>query len=116
MASLSKTITPGLWFDTQAEEAAKFYCSLFKNSKLGKISRFPKAGQDIHHKPAGSVMAVECELDGQPFVALNGGPQFKFDEASFQIYYKTQSDIAYYWDKLTSGGAEGPCVVAQSRR
>jgi predicted 3-demethylubiquinone-9 3-methyltransferase (glyoxalase superfamily) len=105
------TITPCLWFDTQAEEAAKFYCSVFKNSKLGKISRFPNAGQDVHHKPAGSVMTVEFELDGQPFVALNGGPQFKFDEAvSFQVYCETQRDIDHYWDRLTEGGgAEGPC-------
>lgn len=105
-----KVITPCLWFDTQAEDAARFYCSVFKNSKIGKISRFPNAGQDIHHKAAGSVMTVEYELDGQPFVALNGGPQFKFDEAvSFQIFCETQSDIDYYWDKLTTGGAERPC-------
>ena len=105
-----KVITPCLWFDTQAEDAARFYCSVFKNSRLGKISRFPDAGQDVHHKPAGSVMTVEFELDGQPFVALNGGPQFKFDEAvSFQIFCETQSDIDYYWSKLTADGAEGPC-------
>jgi len=105
-----KVITPCLWFDTQAEDAARFYCSVFKNSRLGKISRFPDAGQDVHHKPAGSVMTVEFELDGQPFVALNGGPQFKFDEAvSFQIFCETQSDIDYYWSKLTTDGTEGPC-------
>jgi len=105
-----KVITPCLWFDTQAEDAARFYCSVFKNAKIGKISRFPNAGQDVHHKPAGSVMTVEFELDGQPFVALNGGPQFKFDEAvSFQIYCETQADIDHYWDSLTAGGAEGPC-------
>lgn len=105
-----KVITPCLWFDTQAEDAARFYCSVFKNAKIGKISRFPNAGQDIHHKPAGSVMTVEFEIDGQPFVALNGGPQFKFDEAvSFQIYCETQTDIDYYWERLTAGGAEGPC-------
>ena len=105
-----KVITPCLWFDTQAEDAASFYCSVFKNSRLGKISRFPNAGQDVHHKPAGSVMTVEFELDGQPFVALNGGPQFKFDEAvSFQIFCETQSDIDYYWSKLTADGTEGPC-------
>jgi predicted 3-demethylubiquinone-9 3-methyltransferase (glyoxalase superfamily) len=104
-------ITPCLWFDTQAEEAARFYCSVFKNSKIGKISRFPNAGQDIHGKPAGSVMTVEFELDGLPFVALNGGPQFHFDEAvSFQIYCETQADIDYHWAKLTTGGGqEGPC-------
>jgi predicted 3-demethylubiquinone-9 3-methyltransferase (glyoxalase superfamily) len=106
-----KTITPCLWFDTQAEAAAKFYCSIFKNSKIGAISRFPNAGQEVHHKSAGSVMTVEFELDGQPLVALNGGPQFKFDEAvSFQIYCETQAEIDHYWSKLTGGGgAEGPC-------
>jgi predicted 3-demethylubiquinone-9 3-methyltransferase (glyoxalase superfamily) len=104
-------IVPCLWFDTQAEEAAKFYCSVFKNSKLGAISRYPDVGQDIHRRPAGSVMTVEFELDGRPFVALNAGPQFKFDEAvSFQIYCDTQADIDHYWDKLTGGGGqEGPC-------
>ena len=111
-----KVITPCLWFDTQAEDAARFYCSVFKNSRLGKISRFPDAGQDVHHKPAGSVMTVEFELDGQPFVALNGGPQFKFDEAvSFQIFCETQSDIDYYWSKLTADGAEGPCGWLQDK-
>ncbi len=111
MQTSAKTIAPCLWFDTQAEDAARFYCSVFKNAKLGKISRFPNAGQDVHGKPAGSVMTVEFELDGQPFLALNGGPQFKFDEAvSFQIYCDTQADIDHYWDKLTTGGgAEGPC-------
>ncbi|HZS63649.1 MAG TPA: VOC family protein [Xanthobacteraceae bacterium] len=104
-------IAPCLWFDTQAEEAARFYCSVFKNAKLGRISRFPNAGQDVHGKPAGSVMTVEFELEGQPFVALNGGPQFKFDEAvSFQIFCDAQPDIDYYWAKLSDGGGqEGPC-------
>ena len=111
-----KVITPCLWFDTQAEDAARFYCSVFKNSRLGKISRFPDAGQDVHHKPAGSVMTVEFELDGQPFVALNGGPQFKFDEAvSFQIFCETQADIDYYWSKLTADGTEGPCGWLKDR-
>ncbi len=103
-------IAPCLWFDTQAEEAAKFYCSVFKSSKLGRVSRYPKAGQEIHHKAPGSVMVVEFELDGQPFVALNGGPNFKFDEAvSFQIYCETQAEIDYYWTALARGGEEGPC-------
>jgi predicted 3-demethylubiquinone-9 3-methyltransferase (glyoxalase superfamily) len=111
MPIATQKITPCLWFDDQAEEAAKFYCSVFKNSKIGRISRFPSAGQEIHHKPAGSVMTVEFELDGQPFVALNGGPQFKFDEAvSFQVFCDTQADVDYYWSKLTAGGGqEGPC-------
>lgn len=103
-------IMPCLWFDTQAEEAAKFYCSVFKNSKIGMVSRFPDAGQDVHHKPAGSVMTVEFELDGQRFVALNGGPQFKFDEAvSFQVFCATQNEIDHYWSALTKDGQEGPC-------
>jgi predicted 3-demethylubiquinone-9 3-methyltransferase (glyoxalase superfamily) len=103
-------LAPCLWFDTQAEEAARFYCSVFRNSKLGRISHFPNAGQETHGKPAGSVMTAEFELDGQPFVALNGGPQFKFDEAvSFQIYCDTQDDIDHYWNALTEGGQEGPC-------
>jgi predicted 3-demethylubiquinone-9 3-methyltransferase (glyoxalase superfamily) len=110
MSLAKQKITPCLWFDTQAEDAAKFYCSAFKNSKINAISRFPDAGQEIHNKPAGSVMMVTFELDGQPFAALNGGPIFKFDEAvSFQIACETQADIDYYWGKLTEGGQEGPC-------
>ena len=106
----AKAITPCLWFDTQAEEAAKFYVSVFKNSKITSVSRFPDAGQDVHHKPAGSVMVVAFELDGQPFTALNGGPQFKFDEAvSFQVACDSQDEIDYYWSKFTAAGQEGPC-------
>ena len=105
-----RKIMPCLWFDTEAEDAANFYCSVFKNSKIGKVSRFPNAGQEVHHKEAGTVMTVEFELDGQPFVALNGGPQFKFDEAvSFQIFCETQSEIDYYWNALTQGGKESSC-------
>jgi predicted 3-demethylubiquinone-9 3-methyltransferase (glyoxalase superfamily) len=105
-----KQITPCLWFDTQAEEAAKFYCSVFKNSKITAVSRYPEAGQEVHKKPAGSVMVVAFEIDGLPFTALNGGPNFKFDEAvSFQIMCETQDEIDYYWDALTKGGQEGPC-------
>ena len=103
-------ITPCLWFDTQAEEAAKFYVSVFKNSKLGKISRYGKVGQDIHGKKEGSVMTVEFELGGRPFVALNGGSQFKFSEAvSFQIFCDTQAEIDHFWNALSQGGEEGPC-------
>jgi predicted 3-demethylubiquinone-9 3-methyltransferase (glyoxalase superfamily) len=111
MLIVGKTITPCLWFDTQAEEATKFYCSVFENSKITAISRFPEAGQEVHGKPAGSVMVVAFELDGRPFTALNGGPQFKFDEAvSFQITCETQDEIDHYWSKLTGGGGqEGPC-------
>lgn len=107
----AKTITPCLWFDTQAEAAANFYCSVFKNSKITSISRFPEAGQEVHHKPAGSVMLVAFELDGQPFTALNGGPQFTFDEAvSFQVSCESQAEIDYYWAALIrDGGQEGDC-------
>ena len=91
-------IAPCLWFDTQAEEAARFYCSVFKNAKLGHVSRYPNDGQQTHGREPGSVKVVEFELDGQPFVALNGGPYFKFNEAvSFQIYCEGQDDIDYYW-------------------
>jgi predicted 3-demethylubiquinone-9 3-methyltransferase (glyoxalase superfamily) len=110
MPVAKQRMAPCLWLDTQAEEAARFYCSVFKNSKLGRISRFPDAGQEVHGKAAGSVMTAEFELDGQPFVALNGGPQFKLDEAvSFQFYCDTQDDIDHYWDALTEGGQEKPC-------
>jgi predicted 3-demethylubiquinone-9 3-methyltransferase (glyoxalase superfamily) len=84
---------------------------VFKNSKLGRISYYPNAGQDVHGKPAGSVLTVEFELEGMPFMALNGGPQFSFDEAvSFQVHCSTQDEIDYYWSALTTdGGQEGPC-------
>ncbi len=113
----TKRITPCLWFDTQAEEAARFYCSIFKNSKITEVSRFPEAGQDVHGKPAGSVMVAAFELDGQPFTALNGGPQFKFDEAiSFQVSCDNQDEIDYFWSKLTEGGGEpGPCGWLKDR-
>jgi predicted 3-demethylubiquinone-9 3-methyltransferase (glyoxalase superfamily) len=111
MAVVRKVITPCLWFDTQAEEAANLYCAVFPNSKITDISRFPAAGQEVHGKPAGSVMTVAFTLDGQSFTALNGGPQFKFDEAvSFQISCETQDEVDYYWEALTKdGGREGPC-------
>ena len=98
-------ITPCLWFDDQAEEAAAFYTGIFKNSKIGSISRYPAAGQEIHGKLPGSVMVVEFELDGQAFNALNGGPIFKFNEAiSFQVFCDTQEEVDYFWDKLSEGG------------
>jgi predicted 3-demethylubiquinone-9 3-methyltransferase (glyoxalase superfamily) len=100
-------ITPCLWFDNQAEEAARFYTSIFKNSRIGKITRYGKEGFEIHGKPEGSVMTVEFEINGQPFTALNGGPIFKFNEAvSFQVICETQAEIDYYWEKLTPGGDE----------
>lgn len=98
-------ISACLWFDDQAEEAAKFYTSVFKKPKIRKISRYGKEGVEVHGRPAGSVMTVEFELDGQKFTALNGGPVFKFNEAvSFQIYCKTQKEADHYWDKLSAGG------------
>lgn len=98
-------ITPCLWFDDQAEEAARFYTSIFKDSSIGRISRYGNEGHEIHGRSAGSVMAVEFEINGQPFSALNGGPVFKFNEAiSFQVYCETQEDVDYYWEKLSEGG------------
>ena len=104
-------ISPFLWFDTQAEEAAKFYVSVFKNSKINKITRYPDdAAKRIGCEP-GSVMTVEFTLDGVEFVALNAGPQFKFTEAiSFVVMCETQKEVDYYWEKLTTDGGEpGPC-------
>lgn len=101
----TQPITPCLWFDTQAEEAARFYTGTFKNSKIGKISRYTEVGREVHGQPAGKVMTVEFELNGQPFTALNGGPQFKFNEAiSFQIMCRDQEEVDYYWNKLGQGG------------
>ena len=98
-------IAPCLWFDSQAEEAARFYTGIFKNSKIGTISRYTEAGREVHGKPPGSVLTVEFELDGQSFTALNGGPNFKFNEAiSLQVMCDTQEEVDYYWAKLTEGG------------
>lgn len=100
-------ITPCLWFDSNAEEAANFYISIFKNSKIGKISRYGKEGYEIHGKPEGTVLTVEFELNGQTFTALNGGPVFRFNEAiSFQVQCKSQNEVDYYWQKLSKGGDE----------
>jgi predicted 3-demethylubiquinone-9 3-methyltransferase (glyoxalase superfamily) len=99
-------ITPFLWFDNNAEEAMNFYVSIFKNSKIGRVTRYGEAGPG----PAGSVMTVEFELDGQEFVGLNGGPHFKFSEAvSFTVRCETQEEIDYYWDKLSEGGQTSRC-------
>jgi predicted 3-demethylubiquinone-9 3-methyltransferase (glyoxalase superfamily) len=101
----SQKIAPCLWFDHEAEEAARFYTTVFHHSKIGTISRYSKAGYDIHRKPAGTVMTVAFELDGQPFTALNGGPEFKFNEAiSFQVFCKNQEEVDYYWRRLSDGG------------
>lgn len=105
-----KRIAPCLWFDNQAEEAAKLYTAIFKNSRIVTISRYGEAGREIHRKPPGSAMVVAFELDGQPFTALNGGPLFKFSEAiSFEIRCENQEEVDYYWAKLTAGGDEQPC-------
>jgi predicted 3-demethylubiquinone-9 3-methyltransferase (glyoxalase superfamily) len=106
----AQKIIPCLWFDTQAEEAAKYYVSIFKNSRIGKISRYGKEGFEIHGKKAGSVMTAEFEIEGQKFVALNGGPHFKFNEAvSFQVFCETQAEIDSFWNKLSEQGEEKPC-------
>ena len=106
MARVQKLV-PCLWFDDQAEEAARYYAGIFKNSKIGTISRYTEAGREVHGRPAGSVMMVEFELEGQRFSALNGGPVFTFNEAiSFQIECATQEEADYYWDRLTKGGDE----------
>ena len=99
-------ITPFLWFDHQAEEAASFYASIFPNSKIGKVVRYGAAGPG----PAGSVMTVEFQLDGLSLVALNGGPHFKFTEAiSFWVHCQTQDEVDFYWEKLSAGGTEIQC-------
>ena len=100
-------ITPCLWFDNQAEKAVAFYTAIFRNSKIVNVSRYGKAGQEVHGKPVGTVMTVAFELDGQAFTALNGGPIFKFNEAiSFQVNCETQAEVDYYWEKLSEGGDE----------
>jgi len=104
MATLNN-IVPCLWFDNQAEDAAKFYTSIFKNSEIKTITRYGKAGYEIHKRPEGSVMTVSFTLDGQEFTALNGGPLFKFSEAiSFEVRCKDQAEIDYFWEKLGQGG------------
>ena len=99
------TITPCLWFDGEAEVAARFYTGIFPNSKITGISHYGEAGREVHGQPAGKVLTVAFELDGRPFTAMNGGPQFKFNEAvSLQVPCSSQEEIDYYWDKLTAGG------------
>jgi predicted 3-demethylubiquinone-9 3-methyltransferase (glyoxalase superfamily) len=105
-------ITPFLWFDDQAEDAAKFYTSLFKNSKILSVTRYTDAGP----KPKGSVMTVAFELEGQNFTALNGGPQFKFTEAvSFVVNCESQAEVDYFWQRLTDGGQEIQCGWLKDR-
>ena len=105
-------IIPNLWFDTEAEQAAEFYVSVFDNSRIVGVTHYTEAGP----REAGMVMTVEFELDGQRFVGINGGPEFKFDEAvSFEIKCETQEEIDYYWARLTEGGSEGPCGWLKDR-
>src|SRR5215813_15547360 len=115
MPSIQK-ITPCLWFDNQAEEAARFYVSLFNNSAIGTITRYGKEGFEVHGRPAGSVMTVSFRLEGQEFTALNGGPHFKFNEAiSFVVHCETQEEADYYWDKLLAGGSPVQCGWLKDR-
>jgi predicted 3-demethylubiquinone-9 3-methyltransferase (glyoxalase superfamily) len=107
MMPVIQRITPCLWFDNQAEEAAKFYVGIFKHSKIVQVSRYGEAGREVHGQAPGTVMTVAFELDGQTFTALNGGPIFKFNEAiSFQINCETQAEVDQYWGKLSQGGDE----------
>jgi predicted 3-demethylubiquinone-9 3-methyltransferase (glyoxalase superfamily) len=99
-------ITPCLWFDDQAEEAATFYTGVFRNSKIVSMSRYGEAGYEVHGRPAGTVLTVAFELEGQAFTALNGGPVFKFNAISFQVNCETQDEVDYYWEKLGAGGDE----------
>jgi predicted 3-demethylubiquinone-9 3-methyltransferase (glyoxalase superfamily) len=109
-------IKPCLWFDGQAEEAASFYCSVFPRSKVKRISRYGESGAKVSGRPKGSVMTVDFELDGEPFLALNGGPEFKFTEAiSLVVTCKDQEEVDEYWAKLSAGGEEGPCGWLKDR-
>ncbi|MDB4883010.1 MAG: 3-demethylubiquinone-9 3-methyltransferase [Gemmatimonadetes bacterium] len=104
MATIQR-ISPCLWFDDEAEEAANYYVGIFPSSRVTTVTRYGNAGQEIHHRPPGSVMVAVFELDGQQFTALNGGPIFEFNEAiSLQVFCASQQEIDYYWDKLSAGG------------
>jgi len=116
MAKTLQRITPFLWFDSQAEEAAKFYVSIFKNSRVVSTSRYDEEGARVSGRPKGSVMTVAFELDGQGFTALNGGPLFKFTEAtSFVVNCETQREVDHFWDKLSAGGEEVQCGWLKDR-
>jgi predicted 3-demethylubiquinone-9 3-methyltransferase (glyoxalase superfamily) len=109
---MAQKITPNLWFDTEAADAAEFYTSVFKNSRIVDVLHYNEAGP----REAGMVMMVEFELDDQRFVAINGGPEFKFDEAvSLEISCETQEEVDYYWEALSEGGTEGPCGWLKDR-
>jgi predicted 3-demethylubiquinone-9 3-methyltransferase (glyoxalase superfamily) len=106
-ADIMQKITPFLWFDNQAEEAVNFYTSIFKKSKIKSVTRYGEAGAEVSGRTKGTVMTVTFQLEGQEFVALNGGPIFKFTEAiSFVVNCKSQQEVDYYWEKLTAGGDE----------
>jgi predicted 3-demethylubiquinone-9 3-methyltransferase (glyoxalase superfamily) len=108
----TQRIVTNLWFDTQAEEAVQYYCSIFEDSRIVGVVRYPEGA----HKRAGTAMVVEFELLGQRLVAINGGPEFTFDEAiSLQVNCEDQAEIDYYWEKLTDGGSEGPCGWCKDR-
>jgi predicted 3-demethylubiquinone-9 3-methyltransferase (glyoxalase superfamily) len=105
--NIVQRITPCLWFDDQAEAAANFYTAIFRNSRITRVARYGDAGREVHGRPAGSVMTVAFELDGQPFTALNGGPVFEFNEAiSLQVMCETQEEVDYHWARLSQGGDE----------
>ena len=109
---MQEKITPNLWFDTEAEQAADFYVSVFKNSRIVHVAHYPEGAP----REAGMVMTVLFELDGQRFVGINGGPEFQFDEAvSFQINCEDQDEVDHYWEKLSEGGEEGPCGWLKDR-
>jgi predicted 3-demethylubiquinone-9 3-methyltransferase (glyoxalase superfamily) len=109
---MQQKITPNLWFDTKAQEAAEYYVSVFKNSRIVSVTHYTDAGP----RPAGMVMTVEFELDGQRFVAINGGPDFTFDEAvSLQVNCEDQDEVDHYWERLSDGGKEGPCGWLKDR-
>jgi len=116
MAAIRQKISPFLWFDNQAEEAANFYVSVFENSRIKAVSRYGEAGREVHGREQGSVMVVDFELDGQSFAALNGGPLFKFNEAvSFQVNCDSQAEIDHFWSVLTEGGRESQCGWLKDR-
>jgi predicted 3-demethylubiquinone-9 3-methyltransferase (glyoxalase superfamily) len=116
MAKITQKITPFLWFDNQAEEAAKFYTSIFKNSKIENVTRYDEEGSKVSGRPKGSLMTVPFQIEGQEFVVLNGGPLFKFTEAiSFVVNCETQKEVDYYWEKLSAGGEEVQCGWLKDR-
>jgi predicted 3-demethylubiquinone-9 3-methyltransferase (glyoxalase superfamily) len=116
MAAIRQKISPFLWFDNQAEEAANFYVSVFENSRIRAVSRYGEAGREVHGRAPGSVMVVDFELDGQSFAALNGGSLFKFNEAvSFQVNCDSQAEIDHFWKALTDGGQESQCGWLKDR-